>query len=71
MSDKVTDCSDREQVVICFRSVDEQYEAHEDFVGLYQVELIESSSIIEVLKDTVRLNLAMSSRQAQCYVSII
>ena len=34
MADEVTDSSNKEQVVICFRSVDEQFEAHEDFVGL-------------------------------------
>ena len=38
MADEVTDSSNKEQVVICFRSIDEQFESHEDFVGLYQVE---------------------------------
>ena len=34
MADEVTDSLNKEQVVICFRRVDEQFEAHEDFVGL-------------------------------------
>ena len=66
MADEVTDTdsSNKEQVVICFRRIDEQFEAHEDFVGLYQVDSIVSSSIVEVLKDTiVRLNLAVSKCQ--------
>ena len=68
MADEVTDSSNKEQVVICFRRIDEQFEAHEDFVGLYQVDSIVSNSIVEVLKDTiVRLNLAISKCQGQCY----
>ena len=44
------------------------FEAHEEFVGLHQVDSIVSSSIVEVLKDTIlRLNLAMSSCRRQCY----
>ena len=68
MADEVTDSSNKEQVVICFRTVDEHFEAHEEFVGLYQVDSIVSSSIVEVLKDAIlRLNLAMSSCRGQCY----
>ena len=68
MADEVTDLSNKEQVVMCFRRTDEQFEAHEDFVGLYQVDLIVSSNIVKVLKDTiVRLNLSMSKCRGQCY----
>jgi len=62
MADEVTDSSNKEQVVICLRIVDEQFEPHKEFVGMYQVDSIKSSSIVEVLKDTiVRLNLALSN----------
>ena len=44
MADEVTDSSNKEQVVICFRSVDEQFEPHKDLVGLYQVDSIKSCS---------------------------
>ena len=55
-------------VVICFRSVDEGFEAHEDVVGLYQVESIKSDSIVHVLKHTLlRLNLPISNCRGQCY----
>ena len=37
MPDKVSDSSDKEQVIVCFRRVDYQFEAHEEFIGLYQV----------------------------------
>lgn len=68
MADEVTDSSNKEQVVVCFRRADEQFESHEGFVRLYQVDSIESRNIIEVPKDTIlRLNLAMSNFQGQCY----
>ena len=68
MADEVTDSSNKEQVVICFRSVDEEFQCHEDVVGLYQVESIKSDSIVEVLKDAMlRLNLPISDCRGQCY----
>lgn len=68
MADEVTDSSNKEQVVICLRIVDEQFEPHEEFVRMYQVDSIKSSSIVEVWKDTiVRLNLALSNCRGQCY----
>ena len=67
MADQVTDSSNKEQVVV-FRRVDHQFEAHEEFIGLYQVDSIKSSSIVEVMKDSVlRLNLAMAKCRGQCY----
>ena len=68
MADEVTDSSNKERVVICFRRIDEQFEAHEDFVGLYQVDSTVSNSIVKVFKDTiVRMNLAMNKCRGQCY----
>ena len=67
MANEVTDSLNKEQVVICLRIVDEQFEPHEEFVGMYQVDSIKSSSIVEVWKDTiVRLNLALSNCRGQC-----
>ena len=34
-ADEVTDSSNKEQVVVCIRWVDDKFEAHEDFVGLH------------------------------------
>ena len=62
MADEITDSSNKEQVVVCFGRVDHQFETHEEFIGLNQVDSIKSSSIVEVLKDAIlRLNLAMSN----------
>ena len=68
MADEVTDASNKEQVVICFRRVDDQLEAHEDFVGLYMVESIQSDNIVHVLTDTMtRMNLSINNCRGQCY----
>ena len=68
MADEVTDSSKKEPVVICFISVDEEFQCHEDVVGLYQVMSIKSDNIVDVLKDTtLHLNLPMSNYRGQCY----
>ncbi len=52
MADEVTDSSNKEQVVVCFRCINKDFEPHEEFVGLYQVDSIKSNTIFEILKDT-------------------
>ena len=42
MADETTDCSNKEQFVVCFRWVDSNFEVHEDFVGLRDVKCIQS-----------------------------
>ena len=68
MADEVTDVSNKEQVVICFRSIDENFEAHEDFIGLHTVDSIKADNLVRVLKDAVlRMNLDMKNCRGQCY----
>ena len=52
-SDEVTDASNKEQVIVCLRWVDEKLVAHEDFVGLHHVDNIKTDTIVQVLKDTI------------------
>ena len=49
----MTDSSNNEQVVVCIRWVDDKFEAHKDFVGLYNVDNI-TTNIVHVVTDTVR-----------------
>ena len=68
MADEVTDCSNKEQVAVCFRTVDENFEPQESFVGLHVVESIQADVLVEVLKDTmVRMNLSVKNCHGQCY----
>ena len=68
MADEVTDASNREQVVVCFRWVDSDFEPHEDFVGLHKVDKINADTLVAVIQDVVlRMNLDLHNCRGQCY----
>ena len=68
MIDEMTDCSNFEQVVICCRWIDSSLEAHEYFMGLYQVGSTQASALLQVIKDfLLRSNLSISKLRRQCY----
>ena len=68
MADEVTDASNREQVIVCLRWTDEQFEAREEFIGLHKVDQIDSDTIFAVSKDTLlRMNLKIENCRGQCY----
>ena len=68
MADEVTDCSNKEQVAICFRTVDDNFQPQESFIGLQVVESIQADVMVGVLKDTiVKMNLSVNNCCGQCY----
>ena len=68
MADEVTDASNREQVVLCFRWVDGELEAHEDFVGLHKFDEINADTLVAVIEDVIlHLNLDLHHCRGQCY----
>ncbi|XP_052249555.1 zinc finger MYM-type protein 1-like [Dreissena polymorpha] len=68
MADETTDKSNREQVVVVFRHVDEDLNVHEDFVGFHQVNSIDANTLTSVIEDTlIRMNLSLSQCRGQCY----
>ena len=46
MLDETTDSSNKELAVFCIRWVDNKLEAHEEYIGLYQVNSTEASSLL-------------------------
>ena len=64
MIDETTDISNKEQVVVCFRHVDENLMGHEGFVGLHVVESTEAASLYGVVND-VLLRLNLSTKKAK------
>ena len=61
MVDETTDISNCEQVVVCIHWVDDDFNVHEDFIGLYQVDSICSDSLVAVIKDALlRMNLTLA-----------
>ena len=68
MVDETTDISNYEQVVICLRWVDDDFNVHEDLIGLYKVETISADSLVALIKDVLlRINLSLNKVRGQCY----
>lgn len=70
MVDETTNVSNIEQVVLCLRWVDDNFDAHEEFIGLYKVDSICSDSLVALIKDALlRMNLTIRKVRGQCYDS--
>ena len=68
MADETADISNNEQLAVCFRWIDKNMEAHEDFVGLHPLSRTTADSIVQVLKDVLlRMNLDVKDSHGQCY----
>ena len=50
MADETADVSNKEQLVICIRWVDDDLVAHEDFIGMHPIERTTADVIVHVLK---------------------
>ena len=68
MIDECTDISNHEQLVLCFRWVDDNLEVHEDFIGLYHIPNTCSETLVATVKDClIRMNLTLNRCRGQCY----
>ena len=66
--DKYTDISNKKQLTICTRWVDEQLEAHQDFFGFYNIPDICVETIVSAVKDVLlKLQLPLANCRGQCY----
>ena len=66
--DEYTDISNKEQLTICIRWVDKELEAHEDFLGFYNVPDIGAESIVSATKDVLlKLQLSLVNCRGKCY----
>ena len=66
MCDQGTDCSNLEQLSFNIRSVDDDLEVHEYFLGFYEVNNIKSNTIIAAIKDSLlRFNLSLDTCRGQ------
>ena len=60
MADKYTDITNKEQLSFCIRTVDNNLEVKEDFLGFYELENIKSVTVMNAIKDIlVRFNLSL------------
>ena len=68
MCDECTDVSNKEQLTICLRWVDENVKDHENFIGLYQVDNITSDTLTTAIKDALsQVHIELSLCRGQCY----
>ena len=54
LADETADSSNKEQLVVCIRWVDDKLEAHEEFIGLTHLENCTADSIVNGIKATIR-----------------
>ena len=55
-------------MLFCMRHVDDDFEVHEDFFGLHEIESTKSDVLVQVTEDVMsRLNLPFSKVRGQCY----
>ena len=66
--DEYTDISNKEQLIIRIRWVDKELEAHEDFLGVYNVPNIGAETIVSAIKDVLlKPQLSLVHCKGRCY----
>ena len=64
MVDERVDLSNKEQMVFCLRYVDDNFEVHEEFIGLYALDSTSAELIFATIKDIL---LRMDFSRGQCF----
>ena len=68
MVDETTDKSNREQLTLVIRWVNQDFLVSEEFLGLYYMSTIDAQSIVDVMKDVfLRFQIPFSKLRGQCY----
>ena len=68
MADETTDAANKEQLVVVYRWIDDEFTVYEEFVGLHELEKTDSQSIFhELIKSLDELHLDIHRMRGQCY----
>ena len=68
MVDETTDVANKEQLTLVIRRVDDNFEVHEEFLGLYNLLSTTADSIVDSIKDVLlRFQIPTSKIRGQCY----
>ena len=66
--DEYTDISNKEQLTLSLRWVDEIFNIHEDFLGFYELKDIKSDTIVSAIRDVLlRTQISLHNCRGQCY----
>ena len=68
IADETRDISGAEQLGISIRWVENDYQVHEDLIGLVEVEATDAATLCSIIKDVLlRVNLQLSQCRGQAY----
>jgi hypothetical protein len=68
IADEYTDISNKEQLTVCIRWIDTNFNIHEDLLGFYNIPDIKSITIASAIKDAlIRVQLSLNKCRGQCY----
>ena len=68
MADEGTDISNLEQLSFCARTVDDDLNVDEDFLGFYEIDNIKSETVVKAIKDILmRCSLSLDDCRGQTY----
>ena len=68
LADECTDASNKEQLVVCIKWVDELLQDHENVIGVYNVGTIDAKTLTDALEDVLlRAGLKIHNCRGQCY----
>ena len=68
MADETTDAANKEQLVVVYRWIDDEFTVYEEFVGLHELEKTDSQSIFhELTKSLDELHLDIHRMRGQCW----
>ena len=68
MAVESADISNKEQLVFCIGSVDDDLVVHEDFIGMHPLQGTGADQIMFIIKDILlRMNLRLGDTRGQCY----
>ena len=68
LADETADASNKEQLVVCIRWVDDHFQAHEEFIGLHHLHECNATAIVDSIKSAIReMGLDTEKLRGQCY----
>ena len=68
MRDEYTDASNKRQLSMCVRWIDDSLNPHEDFLGFYELPNVATNTIASAIKDSLtHFNLSLSDLRGQTY----
>ena len=68
MLDETTDASNKEQLTVVMRWIDENFDVFEEFLGMYNLQSTNAESIVRAITDAlIRFQIPVAKIRGQCY----